>query len=128
MFTLQASKQHGIAYGGNNTSGPIDVATAVNAHGGPHGRQDFESETFVAHTLRAEGFDASEDGTGRGTPLVTAFNARQYPIDADVCLPLDGDGGTNAIAFGTTQVQPAHTSGDRGGLGVGMAVRRLTPT
>ena len=24
----------------------------------------------LAHTLRAEGFDASEDGTGRGTPLV----------------------------------------------------------
>lgn len=24
----------------------------------------------VAHTLRGEGFDASEDGTGRGTPLV----------------------------------------------------------
>lgn len=24
----------------------------------------------TAHTLRAEGFDASEDGTGRGTPLV----------------------------------------------------------
>ncbi len=25
---------------------------------------------IVAHSLRAEGFDASEDGTGRGTPLV----------------------------------------------------------
>jgi DNA (cytosine-5)-methyltransferase 1 len=25
----------------------------------------------IAHTLRAEGFDASEDGTGRGIPLVT---------------------------------------------------------
>lgn len=25
---------------------------------------------IVAHTLRGEGFDASEDGTGRGTPLV----------------------------------------------------------
>jgi DNA (cytosine-5)-methyltransferase 1 len=29
----------------------------------------------VAHTLRGEGFDASEDGTGRGTPLVAqSFN------------------------------------------------------
>lgn len=47
------------------------------------GRQDYETETLiptrggffddVAHSLRAEGFDASEDGTGRGTPLVTAF-------------------------------------------------------
>ena len=25
---------------------------------------------FVTHTLRGDGFDASEDGTGRGTPLV----------------------------------------------------------
>ena len=32
--------------------------------------QDGETETFVTHTLRAGGFDASEDGTGRGTPLV----------------------------------------------------------
>jgi DNA (cytosine-5)-methyltransferase 1 len=31
---------------------------------------------MVAHTLRAEGFDASEDGTGRGTPLVSAMNLR----------------------------------------------------
>lgn len=31
---------------------------------------DFEVETFVTHSLRADGFDASEDGTGRGTPIV----------------------------------------------------------
>ena len=37
-----------VAFGGNNTGGPIDVATALSSHGGPHGRQDFESETFVA--------------------------------------------------------------------------------
>ena len=30
------------------------------------------SSVVVAHTLRAEGMDASEDGTGRGTPLVVA--------------------------------------------------------
>jgi DNA (cytosine-5)-methyltransferase 1 len=29
-----------------------------------------DSETYVTHTLRGTGFDASEDGTGRGTPLV----------------------------------------------------------
>ena len=63
-----------IAYGGNNTSGPINVATALNSHGGPCGRMDFESETLVTHSLRGEGFDASEDGTGRGIPLVpTAY-------------------------------------------------------
>ena len=56
--------------GGGNTSGPIDIAACLTAKGQ---RVDFEVETFVAepaHTLRAEGFDASEDGTGRGTPLV----------------------------------------------------------
>jgi DNA (cytosine-5)-methyltransferase 1 len=37
---------------------------------GEGNRLDGESCTFVAHTLRGEGFDASEDGTGRGTPLV----------------------------------------------------------
>jgi DNA (cytosine-5)-methyltransferase 1 len=46
-----------------------DVATACRAKGGT-GHGDFESETFVTHSLRADGFDASEDGTGRGTPLV----------------------------------------------------------
>jgi DNA (cytosine-5)-methyltransferase 1 len=34
------------------------------------GRQDFETETLIAHSLSADGFDASEDGTGRGTPMV----------------------------------------------------------
>jgi DNA (cytosine-5)-methyltransferase 1 len=34
------------------------------------GRQDFETETLIAHSLCGDGFDASEDGTGRGTPLV----------------------------------------------------------
>lgn len=66
-----------VAFGGNNTSGPIDVATAQNAHGGA-GRMDFETETFVAHALRAEGFDASEDGTGRGTPLVPVAGTLQH--------------------------------------------------
>jgi DNA (cytosine-5)-methyltransferase 1 len=36
-----------IAFGGNNTSGPIDVATARNACASASGRMDFESETFL---------------------------------------------------------------------------------
>lgn len=46
----------------------LPVARCVTAGHGQ--RIDFETETFVAHALRADGFDASEDGTGRGTPLV----------------------------------------------------------
>jgi DNA (cytosine-5)-methyltransferase 1 len=41
-------------------------------------RIDAETETLlVAHSLRGEGFDASEDGTGRGTPLIPiAFDCK----------------------------------------------------
>jgi DNA (cytosine-5)-methyltransferase 1 len=47
----------------------------------------------VAHTLRGEGFDASEDGTGRGTPLVAqSFNWQQG--DAEYSLRDD----TTALA------------------------------
>ena len=59
MYTLQAGAQHGVCVTGN-----------------------------VTHTLRAEGFDASEDGTGRGQPIV-AFNARQDPLSSDVSGALD---------------------------------------
>jgi DNA (cytosine-5)-methyltransferase 1 len=31
---------------------------------------DGNGHSLVAHSLRGEGFDASEDGTGRGTPLI----------------------------------------------------------
>ena len=61
-----------------------NVAHCLNAGG--MGRQDYETETMVAHTLKGEGFDASEDGTGRGTPLVpVAFDCKgtevQYSTD-----------------------------------------------
>ena len=51
-----------VAFGGNDTRGPIEVATAVNAHGGPHGRLDFESETFVAQPLRSNPYNNSDPG------------------------------------------------------------------
>lgn len=108
----------GLAFGGNDTRGPIDVATARNAHGGPHGRLDFDSETFVAttlrardtargvdsdctdtlvaHSLRAEGFDASEDGTGRGTPIVPCYAIHSDAWDRSG----EGAGGTAAERAG----------------------------
>lgn len=39
------------------------------SHGGPMYTLDGVSQHAIAHALRAEGADASEDGTGRGTPL-----------------------------------------------------------
>jgi DNA (cytosine-5)-methyltransferase 1 len=64
-------------------------------------RLDGESQTFVTHALRADSFDASEDGTGRGTPLV--INGNSTPeTSRDLAFPLradDGSGNRQAIAF-----------------------------
>ena len=81
-------------------------------------RQDWEACNFVAHTLRGEGFDASEDGTGRGTPLVPiAFSCKDYGGDAGPISPTlrsmghDGShanaGGQVAVAFNARQ-DPDH--------------------
>lgn len=113
---LTANKTLAVAFSGNRQSGPIDVATAVNAHGGPHGRLDFESETFVTHSLRADGFDTGEDGTGRGTPLVVAFHENQR---AEVTF--------NNIA-GSLKVGGGKPGQGYPALQQGMLVRRLTPT
>lgn len=67
----------------------------------------------IAHTLRAEGADASEDGTGRGVPLVidttqiTSAENRNNPQYGDPCHPL------SASAHPPLLVSPS--------------VRRLTP-
>lgn len=50
----------------------------------------------TAHILRGEGFDASEDGTGRGIPLIAAdqvipFDARQIHHPANHSNPKAGD-------------------------------------
>lgn len=54
--------------GGSNreAQGNNLIAFGLKAH---HARNSAD-ENFIAHTLRGEGFDASEDGTGRGTPLI----------------------------------------------------------
>lgn len=69
---------------------------------------DAETETLVAHALRGEGFDASEDGTGRGTPIVPVV-AASLTRGAESA----GKGGyagrrqeddVNLVAFDTTQI------------------------
>jgi DNA (cytosine-5)-methyltransferase 1 len=48
------------------------------------------NSNVVAHSLRADGFDASEDGTGRGTPLVAApltANYGKQPDNSDATPP-----------------------------------------
>ena len=48
-----------VAFGGNCTSGPIEVATACRAKGGS-GHGDFESETFIAFSCKDHGADAGQ--------------------------------------------------------------------
>lgn len=60
---------------------------------------DASHETYVTeitHTLRGEGFDASEDGTGRGTPLVAvpmAFSSKDSGGDVSYLSPTLRAGG-----------------------------------
>ena len=97
-----------IAFGGNNTRGPLDVATACNAHGGPAGRLDFESETFVVR-------DASEDGTGRGTPLVPVpFNLRGREDGAQPETDPDGLASMRAASGGSSRSYIAFSAKDHG--------------
>lgn len=70
---------------------------------------DAETETLIAqcatgetsHALTAEGHDASEDGTGRGTPVI-AFSSKDHGADAmnDLCptLRAGGHAGSHANA------------------------------
>ena len=78
------------------------------------------SPPAVAHTLRGEGFDAGEDKTGRGTPLVPqamtvmSFHPLQDPIP-------NTDGSTHCMGTGGSQ---GHASI---AVAKAMTVRRLTP-
>ena len=55
----------------------IPCASALMAKDGRGVHSDMTN--FVAHLLRGEGFDASEDGTGRGTPLVPVAHVDTMP-------------------------------------------------
>lgn len=110
---------------------------------GNSGRNQIESD-YIAHALRAEGFDASEDGTGRGTPLVPVT----HTLDSFSAGRATEDGTGRgcplvpAVAFDTTQItsaanysnpkpgDPCHplASGAHApAVATAMQVRRLTP-
>ena len=126
------------------------IARCVTA--GEAKRQDWETCNFVAHTLRGDGFDASEDGTGRGTPLVpvafdptqiTSATNRSNPRPGDTCYTLAKGAHAPAIAF--SEIAACRLSATGAGFltgneqmsieqnvaGVstpsGLKVRRLTP-
>lgn len=91
----------------------------------------------VTHALTHEGADASEDGTGRGTPIV-AFHHTQTPISGDVAPAIgrttDGMGiVARMVAFGeyatdgTASTIKQRDYKDATDLVIGGRPRRLTP-
>lgn len=101
---------------------------------------------IVAHSLRADGFDASEDGTGRGTPIVAeavAFyanmgkDARSDGASVEIAGPIAGANGGNkqAVAFRSNASFAEHGVDVCGTLNainghaaaISSGVRRLTP-
>lgn len=116
----------------------------IDAEGAAGGHLiDATSGNLITHALTAEGSDASEDGTGRETPLVgfdlaqiTSSENRSNPRAGDPQPPLASTGQPH-VAFGETGgdiatgvgVAPSvrtGTGGEQTGV-VAAAVRRLTP-
>jgi len=89
-------------------------------------QQDAEAGMLVAHTLRGEGFDASEDGTGRGTPLVPVpFDTTQITSASNYSNPKAGDP-CHPLAAGAHA--PAGAFGWQNSAAQGMAVDTISPT
>ncbi|MFM8745581.1 MAG: DNA cytosine methyltransferase [Aestuariivirga sp.] len=123
--------QRGAGLVGEASTG--EISHCLNAGG--MGRQDYETETLVTHALRAEGCDASEDGTGRGTPLVpVAFSSKDHGADAteDLSPTLRAmphrashanGGGQMAVAIPINEVGkrtgPSSNDDPRAGTGIG---------
>jgi DNA (cytosine-5)-methyltransferase 1 len=88
----------------------FDIPGALQASGAMPNQFD---AVFVPVASTGDGFDASEDGTGRGTPLVTAFSCKDHGADAGEIAPTlrsmghDGShpngGGQVAVAFDARQ-------------------------
>lgn len=123
MYTLQAGKQHGVAFANRGHYGALvetDVSDPLRAKGGDTG---YGGETLtcvsvtgdIAHTLNTanNGKGCSEDGTGRGVPTI-AFSSKDYGADAteDVAPTLRAGG--HADSHANAGVPPAVTVALRG--------------
>jgi len=108
----QAQAGHLIPFGGNNGSGPLDVATACNAHGGA-GRMDFETETLcveIAPPLLAganrKGGDRFPGMSADTCESLIAFSCKDSEADAmeDVAPTLRAMGHSESHANAGGQV------------------------
>jgi DNA (cytosine-5)-methyltransferase 1 len=125
MFALQAKQRHAIAFGGNNTSGSIDAATAVRAKGGT-GHGDFESETFVvadpitASYQKHGGASAGKDSTPRNLVVQTRGSNVGVEDDQTGTLGSNADRASGSapmvLAFDPRQIaHPANHSNPKPG-------------
>ena len=80
---------------------------------GSSGPAGDEVANLVAHTLRGNGFDASEDGTGRGTPLVAwpltagmAASAHRMPQEQGALVPVAFDSKGTQVQTDQTGAAP----------------------
>ncbi len=78
--------------------GVESISRCLNAGG--TGRQDISTETMVVHSLSAEGFDASEDGTGRGVPMIPIAICTAHTQSNGIGF---SDGVAHTLERGTTQ-------------------------
>ena len=88
-----------------------------------HNKASGLEENLITHSLRSDGFDASEDGTGRGTPLVMAHGQANAEIVSDGSPSLNCNHEA-LIAFTQNQNETGRNTMK---VQSGMAVRRLTP-
>lgn len=93
------------------------VASCLRSNVHNNSDPTMEAQMLVAHTLKAEGHDASEDGTGRGVPIVTIQ-------ECDGRQSKNQNGSGLGISEG-----PMYTlqAGHEHGVGIGRTVRRLMP-
>lgn len=94
-------------------------------------RGDPSTETYVVHSLRGEGFDASEDGAGRGVPLVAGGQPDVTGVVGGGSFPVVTDGKTTPTVTtrraDQTAVVFSHT-GDGGDAGkVAPTLRSMSP-
>lgn len=154
-FTARSSAGGGLGSDFECSRGIVCGSVSAKWSKGTGGPAGDECYNLVAHTLRAEGFDSSEDGTGRGTPII-AFSSKDSGADAGDIAPtlrsmnyaeshING-GGQVAVAVGAFKpnqgaksrsvgfssdlsptLEAASGGNNKPAALLGNAVRRLTP-
>lgn len=79
------------------------------------------------HTLTAEGFDAGEDGTGRGTPIIAATLTAGMSSSGVSAPGRRNEDDVNLVAFDGTGITPTLAGSRPHAIASDTQVRRLTP-